>query len=102
MVGESKSRECILFFLAERDVLLAREILIPRPYRYKKGTKESGNAWVVVVNSLNSCKDLTFNVTVKSLRDHYNLLIARRAKKLRVEEIATGGRDVDVSELDVL
>ena len=37
----SSSKKNNVTWTFERDLLLAREILIGRPYRFKKGTKES-------------------------------------------------------------
>ena len=84
------------------DVLLAREVLIARPYNFKRGTKESGNAWITVSDALKNCTEMPFIVSVKGTRDHFNLMLSKRQAKLRVEETATGGGDVETSELDVL
>ena len=38
------------------DVLLAREVLIARPYKNKKGEKESRNIWLGIATALNEKK----------------------------------------------
>ena len=40
----------------KRDVLLAREVLIARPYKNKKGEKESRNIWLGIATALNEKK----------------------------------------------
>ena len=44
----------------ERDAHLAREILIARPYKYKKGAKESRNIWLGIATALNEKKEVRF------------------------------------------
>ena len=45
---------------------------------------------------------MPFIMSVKGTHDHFNLMLSKRQAKLRVEETATGGGDVETSELDVL
>ena len=58
-----------------RDVLLCREALMVEPYAHKQGSRERGNAWDMISSELNSITEIQFNVTKRSVRDRYNLLI---------------------------
>ena len=52
----------------DHDVLLCREILVEEPFRFKAGTKERGQVWDKVANSLNSCKELRFLVKQRGVK----------------------------------
>ena len=57
MASSSKLNITLSF---ERDAHLAREILITRPYKYKKGAKEGRNIWLGIETALNEKKEVRF------------------------------------------
>ena len=77
-----------MFWSENHDVELLREVLAFKPYNYRKGSRESGTIWTSIAAKLNESKNLDFNVSVKSVKDHYNLLLSKHAKKNRDEEKA--------------
>ena len=70
----------------DHDILLCREIIFIKPYRYKAGTKESGNSWSLASQDLNLLLEIVFNTTQKPVRDRYRLLIDKNKKKMREQE----------------
>ena len=85
----------------EKDVYLCREIIVREPFKYKKGSVDKGRIWTEIADSLNSCKELQFKVTQRSVRERFSLIQSRFQKQTR-EEIASSGTAPDVTELDVL
>ena len=85
----------------ENDLILCREILLIKPYAYKSGTKESGAAWTMIANDLNSVREVKFQVTQKSVRDRCKLLIDKFKRQMREEEGASG-IVVEPKEIDTL
>ena len=83
------------------DVFLCREVLFIKPYQFKPGSKESGNAWNLVSENANSNKDLTFMTSQKSVRDRFKLLCDKHKRKMREEE-SSSGLHFEESELDNL
>ena len=74
----------------EHNDLLICEMYLFEPWKYKKGSKERGEMWEKISNSLNYLDKPTFNVTQKSVRDHYNLLKKQQQRRLQEEERAFG------------
>lgn len=74
----------------EHNDMLIREMYLFEPWKYKKGSKERGEMWEKISDSLNCLDKPTFNVTQKSVRDHYNLLEKQQKRRLREEEKASG------------
>ena len=85
----------------EKDALLCREILFIKPYQFKSGSKESGNAWSLIATNLNAAKENEFLVTQKSVRDRYKLLLTKHKRKMREQEGASGSNEEE-TELDNL
>ena len=83
------------------DVLLCREALLVEPYAHKQGSRERGNAWDMISSELNSITEIQFNVTKRSVRDRYNLLIENFKKTERENEKASG-INIEETELDNL
>ena len=85
------------------DVMLAREILVTEPFRFKKGTVERGKAWGKVADNLNSANSegTKFKVSMRSVRDRFNL-IQGKWKKLNGEDERSSGTAVVPTELDYL
>ena len=57
------------------DILLCREAILVEPYAHKPGSRERGNAWNMISSELNGITEVQFNVTKRSVRDRYNLLV---------------------------
>jgi len=72
------------------DVVLCRELLLMKPYRFKPGTKDSGSAWTAVASDLNSITEVNFNVNQKGVRDRSKLLIDKFKRRMREEENSSG------------
>ena len=87
---------------ADREVLLCREVLFQKPYQYKAGSKESGDAWRRIASNLNQNYGDTFGQqTQKSVRDHFNLLRDKRKQQVASENRASV-IEVITEELDIL
>lgn len=70
--------------------MLIREMYLLAPWEHKKGSPQRGNVWEQISCSLNDLDEPKFNVTQKSVRDHYNLLERQQKKRIRDEEKASG------------
>ena len=66
------------------------EMYLHEPWKYKKGSKERGNVWDMISESLNSYDHPKFSVCLKSVRDHYNHPEKEQKRKIREEEKASG------------
>lgn len=83
------------------DILLLREVLVSEPFRFRKGSAEKGKIWTEIADRLNDCKEASFKVSQRSVRERCSLLETKFRKKTRDEESASG-ISVEVSEEDVL
>ena len=81
------------------DVMLAREVLVARPFAFKFGSRERGQAWDMVAEALNSVQQLRFNVDQRGVRERYDKLKKAYQKRMRGEERASG-ISPEMSELD--
>ena len=61
-----------------------------RPYRFKIGTQERGQALDTVANALNSAKGLRFVVDQRGVRERYTKLERNFKRKTAAEERASG------------
>ena len=52
-----------------KDELPCREVLLFEPYQYKIRTKERGNAWTAIADSLNELRSHSFQVDQRAVRD---------------------------------
>ena len=86
----------------EKEVLLCREILVVEPYKFKKSTKDRGDAWTKISNSLNKA-DIVPPLTVdqRAVREHFCALLKRYRKKA-ADALKESGVAPEVTELDVL
>ena len=50
-----------------KDELLCREVLFFEPYQFKERTKERGNAWKAISESLNSITTQKFKVDARAV-----------------------------------
>ncbi|XP_068735537.1 uncharacterized protein [Montipora capricornis] len=71
------------------------------PYKFKPGSTEGGNAWTSIAVDLGALEDITFNVTQKSVRDRYRLLVENHKRKMRSQE-GESGSTTEETELDQL
>ena len=55
-------------------IIFLRELLLFEPWNYKYGSKERGNYWERISESLNQLTDISFKVTQRSVQDHYQRL----------------------------
>ena len=90
-----------MMWTSEHDVLLCREILLVEPYNHKPSTRERGHSWDTIAADLNNITEVTCNVTKRSVRDRFNLLIERFTKQERENARATGV-DIEEEEIDQL
>ena len=74
----------------QKDDSLCKEILLFEPYHYKIRTKEKGNAWTAIADSLNEIKSQNFQVDQRAVRDRFNTLKSQYASKMKYEETASG------------
>ena len=58
----------------DHDIIFLRELLLFEPWNYKYGSKERGNCWERISESLNQLTDISFKVTQRSVQDHYQRL----------------------------
>ena len=82
----------------QKDVMLAREILLGEPFKYRAGSKERGSAWSQIANNLNTHPG--FTVSQRAVRDRFGILEKKAKKWKREIENGTGISPED-SELDV-
>ena len=74
----------------KHDIYFCREMLLLRPYQFKPGSKESGNAWSSIASDLGELQEVSFTVTQKSVRDRYRLLLEKHKRKMRTQEGESG------------
>nr|XP_047144741.1 uncharacterized protein LOC124818227 [Hydra vulgaris] len=82
------------------DYTLLMEVLTFEPWQFKRGSKERGDSWEKISNSLNGLPEPYFKVTGRSTRDHINLLIEKFKKKDTKEKNASG-ITCDLTDYDV-
>ena len=68
-----------------KDELLLREVLLVEPHKFKHRSRERGNAWKIIVDSLNSgsTDDIYFKVDARAVRERLDLLIAQYLSKMK-------------------
>lgn len=95
----SRSQSVVMDWSENHNILLAREVLVSEPFRFKPRTVERGKVWQEITDRLNSSKVHKFRVTKRSTREHFNLLLGKYKAK-RQSEIKLSGVDIEDSELD--
>jgi len=83
----------------QHDIMLAREILVARPFVFKFGSRERGQAWDKVAEALNTVKQLRFHVDQRGVRERYEKLKKAYQKRMR-EEARASGISPEINELD--
>ena len=82
----------------QKDVMLAREMLLCEPFQYRVGSKECGSVWSQIATNLNTHPG--FTVSQRAVRDRYGILEKKAKKRKREIENETGISRED-SELDL-
>ena len=75
---------------SKRNEVLVQEMYLFEPWNFKRGSKQRGQVWERISESLNQYESPKFTVNQKSVRDHYILLEKEQKKKIREEENASG------------
>ena len=70
-----------------RDLVLLGEVILARPFQFRKGSTERGKAWQDVATAL---KARDMKVDKRSVRDRVNSLIEKVKDKNRKEKAASG------------
>ena len=83
----------------QHDILLCHEILVEKPYRFKHGSRECGQCWDKIANSLSHVKKPRFIVDQRSVRDHF-LKLERLHKRKMAAEGRASGISPEITELD--
>lgn len=95
-----------MFWAAVHNEVLIREMYLFEPWQFKKGSKQRGQVWEQISDSLNEIDSPKFSVNQKAVRDHYNLLEKEHKKRIRDEEKASGispeNTDFDNSMEDII
>ena len=86
----------------EKDYIMLTAMAGEGVLDLKAGSRERGNAWQAVADSLNCHEAQRFSVTQRSVRDRYNILAKRVKTKLSKEERESGGGDSELSESEKL
>jgi len=91
-----------MHWTSDHDRLLVREVLAVNPHQEPKGSTERSKLWEEIAINLNAIPKPKFSVTLRSVRDHMNLVLIKKYKKKIADEEKASGIDVDdPSELDV-
>ena len=70
--------------------MLCQYVIFVQPYAYRPSTRERGNAWSRIPESLNSIGNPKFYVNQRSVRERFNLILTRYKTKISAEVRATG------------
>ena len=74
----------------KHNELLVQEMYLFEPWNFKRGSKQRGQVWERINDSLNQYESPKFTVKQNSVRDHYIFLEKEQKKKIREEEQASG------------
>ena len=81
----------------KHNEVLVQEIYLFDPWNFKRGSKQRGQVWERIGESLNQYESPKFKINQESVRDHYILLKKEQKKKIREEEKASGIAPVHTS-----
>ena len=87
----------------QKDVMLAREILLCEPFKYRAGSKERGSVWSQIATNLNTHSG--FTVSQRAVSDRFEILETKAKKRRREIENGTGispkdsGLDLTLEEI---
>ena len=84
----------------DKDIKLLRAVAAEGVFRNNKsGSRERGALWQNVASALVA---ESLSVTVRSVRDRYNILAKKWRAKIRREEKESGGGDEQLTEVEIL
>lgn len=86
-------------WLESHDLALYGEVLVFKPFKYPKRSKERSEIWGRIAVNLNSPRSQKFTVSKRSVRDRLTLLQTKYKEKIREEERASG-KDCQKTQLD--
>ena len=90
-----------MYWSKDHDLFLVREVLIVDPYSQPKGSKERAKLWKEIALNLSAVSEPHFLVSMRSVRDHVNLVLIKKHKRKVAEEREACGIAVDEpSEFD--
>jgi len=69
----------------DHDVLLIKENLVLRPFAFKFGSRERGQAWDKIAETLNTVQQVRFSVDQRGVRERYAKLEKAYKKRMREE-----------------
>ena len=82
------------------DSIFLCEMFLFEPWNYKNGSKERGQCWERISESLNQLTEISFKVTQRSVQDHYQTL-EKVYKKQKREEDGASGINPEETEVNV-
>lgn len=91
-----------MLWMEKHDELLSREAMLVQPFAYRPSTRERGEAWSRIADSLNLIPDPKFYVNQRSVRERFNLLINRFRQKMAEELKATGINPEELTPTEIL
>ena len=68
--------------------MFCREVLLLEPFKHPRQSKERGEIWGEIAQSLNSIISPKFKFSKRFVRDRLTLLLAKYKEKMRKEEQA--------------
>lgn len=90
----------------EHDVVLLREMFLFEPWNFKYASKERGQCWERISESLNQIQRPQFKVSQRSVQDRYGVLEKSYKKKNSEEERASGispnETEADIALADII
>lgn len=84
----------------QHEEMLCREILTYKPFNFKSGTVQRGEAWKLIAESLNMLETPKYSVNNRSVRERYAMLERNYKQKIAAEEKATGISPEEPSDLE--
>ena len=86
----------------EHDTVVLREVLASEIWLTKPGSSERGEGWKKLTEMLNGVERPKFEVSPRSVREHFQGVYDRRKAKNREEERASGITPDELSEIEVM
>jgi len=82
-----------------KDEILCREVLLFEPYQFKQRSRERGNAWKAIADSLIASIPLNLKLDARAVRERVGVIVARYKQKDR-DELAASGISPNHTTLD--
>lgn len=79
-----------MVWTVQHNEVMLQEMYLFEPWKYKRWSKQRGQVWERISESLNDHESPRFTVNQKSVRDHYILLEKEQKKKTREKQKASG------------